>query len=474
MKKRVIGITLILLISITLISFANSGPVYWQGYPSSGIMAIDENSPIVVNREDLVFDFSDYKGNSHTISGKVTATYEMANTTSKPQSVQMAFPIIGALFNFQWDDIAITVDNEILPYDVYFGDVVNSYGNPYKESRDARFEFSDIVKTITTEPYIPINFVDNQRGKLYTIEVRPLMDERINFVLDFSFNSEKTKILTKGFNGYRRNNEKVRLSSWCYKPETLEIFVLGEDIELNISAYSDGELKKKSNQFTYHTLVEGLEIKSYLTDYIKSNALFFEQEVSQSSTSMNYDDQLYKLYAKSLDTYFTRNLGYSSEHDLMAEHHYERFITLVYTVDFIQNSQREVMVSYNTSGTMDKTKTTKPLYSYEYILNPAENWMDFSNLNIKVITPKQAPYIVKSNIEFAKNNDNVYTADLEKLPNHDLTFTLYGDEEIAWVDRVHGSFQRRFGYLTPLVIGGAVLLTILVAVKFVVGKRVGI
>ncbi|HOC09677.1 MAG TPA: hypothetical protein PKN88_09140, partial [Bacillota bacterium] len=47
-----------LIISLSSSAFANSGPTYWQGYPSAGMMAVDGNCPISVVGEDLVFDFS--------------------------------------------------------------------------------------------------------------------------------------------------------------------------------------------------------------------------------------------------------------------------------------------------------------------------------------------------------------------------------------------------------------------------------
>ena len=92
MKKSTLYIILTLVVLyLPAVVMANSGPTYWQGYPSSEIMLVKNNSPITVENEELVFDFSDYKGRSYTVDGKVTATYEMVNPTNKAQSVQMAF-----------------------------------------------------------------------------------------------------------------------------------------------------------------------------------------------------------------------------------------------------------------------------------------------------------------------------------------------------------------------------------------------
>lgn len=270
--KKIITIIMLVLVCFSWPAkiFANSGPVYWQGYPSSEMLSIKKNSPIVIQNENLVFDFSDSRINSHyTISGKVIATYNMFNPTDRPQSVQMAFPFVSSLDSLLSEDISITAGNEALPFKIYAGNVVNSYGNPWQEDKDANFEFASIVNTITGIPYKAETFKENEKGKLYTINVKPTTDQKINFAVDFNFDSEKTKILTRGFNRYQRNGEKTKIAAWCYETENLEILVLGKDVDLTISAFSDGELKEKTDLFTYQITERDLELKTYLMEYIK-------------------------------------------------------------------------------------------------------------------------------------------------------------------------------------------------------------
>lgn len=144
---------------------------------------------------------------------------------------------------------------------------------------------------------------------------------------------------------------------------------------------------------------------------------------------------------------------------------------LVYTVEFPPESQKEVSVSFTATGTMDSRKTVKPLYSFEYILNPAKNWAGFKDLNIEVIPPAAAPYIVQSSTALTKGEDGVYRASLNRLPEEDLSFTLYAFDKITLLDRAYGSVQRRFGYLTPIVLGAALLLIVGIAAAAAVLKR---
>lgn len=445
---------------------ANSGPVYWQGYPSAEIMAVEQNSPIIVEKEHLVFDFSGSDHSDHSISGEVTASYEMRNPTSAPLSVQMAFPFVGSIGSFATEeDIVITAGDSMLPYAVYIGDVVDSYGNPRYEEKESTFNFDSIISSITTAPAQAENFAGDERGKLYIINVKPTSEQRINFAADFTLNHEKTKVLTNGFNRYERDGEKTRIGAWCYEPRTLQILVLGEDMDVRISAYSDGELKEQTDLFDCQVSTREVELKTYLQEFIKQNTRV-------KNIDQHFETQLYNLYAEALDRLFTQNMGFASEDDLLAPEYYKRILTLLYTVEFPPDSKKEVSVSYRTSGTMDKTKTApKPLYSFDYILNPAENWSGFNNLNIKIITPETAPYIVRSSMQLTKEAERTYTAELAGLPGDDLSFTLYEKEQVTLFDQAAGSLHNTFGYFT-LLLFPAVFLFMIMIIIVVVLKRI--
>ena len=454
----------VLIILLSSAAFANSGPTYWQGYPSAGMMAVDGNCPISVVGEDLVFDFSGWRGNDYTITGGVTATYRMVNPTGEAQSVQMAFPFVGSVGSLSADDVTITADGVALPYEVYIGNAVKSYANRDPQTREASLKFENIVNTITGQTYTAENFGKNEKGKLYTIHVEPTAGQAINFAVDFSFNREKTRVLTGGFSRLEWDEQKVRIASWCREARLLEIFVLGEDINLRINAYTDGELTERTGLFSYRVEEDEKEVKTYLLEYVNKYG-------NAERLDMLSDVQLYNLYAKAFDEHLSRHMAIGSEHDIMAVGEQKRIITLVYTVDFPPESQKEVSVGFTAAGTMDSRETRKPLYSFEYILNPASNWAGFKDLNIEVIPPTAAPYVVESSIALAKEEDGVYRAFLDELPEEDLFFTLYAFPRITLLDRAYGSVQRRFGYFTPIVLGAVLPLIVVAAAIGAVLKR---
>lgn len=464
MRKLVNKLIIALLLSSFSLVLANSGPVYWQGYPASDIMTIDRNSPIEVKSENLTFDFSDGNNDSYSVEAIVTAEYEMTNPTNETFFVQMAFPFVERLSNINYEDIEITADRNELTYDVYIGKSINSYKSSYDENKKANFDFDEIINTISNDMYEAKSFSADEKGKLYYFNIKPTSDEGIDFTVDFSYDPEKTNILIKNFNSFSWNDNKVSISSSCNRPQIAEIYVLGEDINFNVKGYTFGSSKKETNLFTYEMLENEVDVKTYLDEYIKS---YYDANFEHIS-----DIQLYNLYARTLDKYFVSNMGFCSEHDIFNESYNERIITLVYTVEFLPSTDQKINVSYITKGTMDRRNTTRPLYSYDYILNPAENWNSFKNLNIRIITPQEAPYIIDSSIKFHKEDGNIYTATLENLPEDDLSFTLYSKEKITLLDKIEGRIHRSFGYFTPIVIVATVAFIIIIPlIAFKIKKK---
>lgn len=453
--------------SFSAVLFANSGPVFWQGYPSSEVMAVAEDSTISVEGENLTFDFSGSEASGYSVNGKVTAVYEMVNPTAEQQSVQMAFPFVGTIDRLSFEDIAVTADNRVLPYVVYPGAVADSHGNPMAETKGISFSFADIVGGITNAPYEAANFKENETGRLYKIDVEPAGDKEINFAVDFTFDNNRTRIITKNFDRYERDGEKTRIAAWCREPKQFEICVLGETIDFGTNAYLDGELAEETDLYTCRVTTEEIELKTYLMNYAG-------MDTGLKNSGRLSAPALYNMYAEVLDRCFTLNAGYSSEYDLMAHRNFERLLTLVYTVEFPPESKKEVSVRYKASGTMDRRETSEPIYSYDYILNPAENWGGFKDLSVKIIPPEEAPYIVRSNIDLVREESGVYTAFLESLPEKDFSFALYEKEEITFLDKVAGSLYSSFGYLYPIVVGFVILLAVIfaaVAAVFIKRRR---
>ncbi|WP_326908711.1 hypothetical protein [Sedimentibacter sp. MB31-C6] len=437
--KRVIKLIIVgLLVFSFAVVFANSGPVYMTGLPSSGVLAVDKNTPIEVKKENLTFDFSGEEEHYAPI-GIVTAEYEMVNPTTDDLSVQMAFPYIGNLGSASNDNIKIIADNEELPYEIYLGETVKSK-NGFKNSEETEenyFDFEEIIDAITNDIYIAENFTENEIGKLYSIKVTPESDEGVEIFVDLTFDHNKTKIFTTGFRGLSRAGEKTIIHGWCREQSTLNIFVLGDDIDFTIEGYTDGTRNEKTSLYKYEISETEEDVKTNLLDNIRKNSYVSYDDIS--------DIQLYNVFAKVLDEQFSNNLGYCSDDEALSYGGTNRMIILFYNVEFPQNSEKTVSVSYQTDGTMDRRKTKEPVYTYDYILNPAKNWNDFKNLNIKIIPPEESPFVVESSIELNKEG-NTYTASIKSLPDDDFSFTIYHRDKVTMMDMVEKEISNVFGF----------------------------
>ncbi|MDR7870360.1 MAG: hypothetical protein RIN55_05840 [Tissierellaceae bacterium] len=444
MIKRILGSLLIIMSIFTSVAHANSGPTYWEGYPSLEILAIQESSPIVVDKEKLTFDFTSDKlkeYNDYSKAGSVTAAYQMSNPTNEKTKVQMAFPIISKASDFYSKDVEIKVNGENLPFKIYIGDNVNDI---IKEGEQERFDFDKIVSSISNSDYIPRNYNLSDKGKLYKFNVQNPNDVGILFQLDFEFHNEKTKIISNGFNSYQTNQDtnKVQIGSYIHNIEDLELLVIGQDIDFNITAYIDQN--ETTDNYSYNLESESIKVRDYLIDY-------FDEYIKTT----NYKDlpyqQLLNLYLRNIDDIYNRQLGYIWADEFFSFDYFDLVFVLIYEVEFIPHETNDVSISYITKGTMDRKNTVDPLYTFEYILNPAEKWADFKDLNIEIIPSVENPYIIESSLELERNKEGLYIGRFESLPENDLTFTLYSKEKVTFMDKVEKFFYNSSYLLFPLL-----------------------
>ena len=321
-----------------------------------------------------------------------------------------------------------------------------------------RSYIDNILKSITDKKYAASNFKGTQIGEFYKFNLSSA-DDTAYFAVSFNFNPEKTKVIFNGYNYFERDGSYIRIGSSISEERPMEIYVMGEDIDFDFKGYTDGRLEEETDNIKYEILTEEKNVEAYLMEHTDSYLKTHGSNIS--------DISLYNLYAQSLDNSLDKNLGICSEEDIISQVSSARIMILVYTVDFPENSKKNVSVRYNTNGTMDKRKTSNPQYTYDYILNPARNWKDFKNLNIKIITPEEAPYIINSSIELKKGENNIYTAYLEKLPEEDFFFTLYPKDKVSLSDRVQGYLNRNFGYFTPIVIALILLLLTILIIRII-------
>ena len=65
------------------------------------------------------------------------------------------------------------------------------------------------------------------------------------------------------------------------------------------------------------------------------------------------------------------------------------------------------------------------IYTYTYLLSPAQTWRDFGTLDIRVNTPY---FITESSLKGFEKGEGGYTLSLDGLPEGELVFVLSADE----------------------------------------------
>ena len=447
MMKKSIILALIFIILISSVSvYANSGPTNWKGAPSSEILTIDENSPIIVENEDLLFDFTKEEHTSYIryiMSGLTKAKYTMSNPSENKQTVQMAFPFLSEVLAFNSEEISIEVDEEQIPYEIYLGDTMLDARRRLGD--DEYLDFSSIVESISSSEYKPKNYDLDQIGTLYTLEVAPSSKDGISIVIDdFTYDRNKTRTMSKGFNGYRYNDgiESIEsMDTWIYEKEELEILVFGDDIEFNIRAYLDGERSEETDDYSLDLSTKEISLRDYLLKEVE----IYEKEIDYLDKLA--DNQIFNIVLKKLDDSIENNVIDHGIDQLFSLDYSDRFFLLIYDVEFGAHSTNDLSVTYISRGDMDMFSTRNPIYTFYYILNPANNWALFKNINIEVRPPAQHPYIIDSSIELERNDHGIYTANLTSLPEGDFTFSLYSKEKVTVWDKIY-EFLRWNSYIS--------------------------
>ncbi len=432
--KRFVHLIIIFIMANAIFVNANSAPSYWEAYPYSEVLAVDKDCPVVVNSEHLTFDFSqDYEyGNNFSPVARVNAGYEMMNPTDGTLYVQMAFPFVASLTDLSVSDIAIRVDDETIPYEIYIdpddADVEGSDGEGFSYGG-----VGDILK----DPIVSEDFDLNNDAKLYRLKVDMDSKEDVDFKINFNVNPQKTRLIVSGFNGGSygySDGEGSSISARISNSEAMEILILGEDFEFTYEVYSNENKKLPKDSYNIDIIQDTADPGEYLSAAIR-------QDIRADISNWISDDQLLAPYVSRIFRE-SRVTGFVMLQDVLAAGFTDRIITLVYSVEFPAQETRRVSVGYLSAGVMDSRETTWPQYSYTYLLSPAQNWADFANLDIEIMTPEEAPYIIKSNLELTADGRNRYTASFDALPKEELSFTLYKNAKATFADKVQKKVSK--------------------------------
>ncbi len=461
-KTRIIFMVILVMVMNSVPVYGNTGPVTWHQYPDISLMTIDEDTPVSVLKENLDFDFSEDLDTGFSLAGKVSARYTMKNMDKENILSKMVFPFIQDSGPRNEELVEVLIDGEPIAYKIYYGKNVEEISSD--GDFNEKVELEDILESITEKPYVPKNYNYQDKGTLYRIHLEAAQVDPINVEGSFTLKNKNSRILCKGNDsyGFDDTTNDIMVGTWTNNEKTiLEIFSFDEDLEIALSGFKYvKDHKKEINDFKFTIEEIEMDLITYYKEFLTTN------EMTYSSFQVPEDKNI---YYEALDQALINERIITQDH-INSYISSPRYVLIAYEVPFEALEERNVEVIYYTMGSMDKTTTVVPTYTYGYFLHPAKYWRDFHNLTITITPSATYPYVLDSNLKLDREGDGTYRGSFETLPKEDFSFMLYEKETITTIDKIKGvaARSRYFFYF----IGVPLLALALVIIVGIVTYRI--
>ncbi len=419
--KKAIILTLILSLLFPLAVQANSAPVIINADPGFAIAPIDATRIAVVS-EYLEFKISE----EHRNQARVTASYEMKNTSAQDVEQVMIFPFITALHQGFGEGVSILVDGEPIEYSSYRLEDIH-YTNHRYGSEGAQLsptetrDIDRIVTMLNQHDYIPQNYRLDQPVTLYRLHL-PVAPDPYQAEVAFKIDPAKHQLMYANFNSvsYSTTNGTGKLATWSSHPaaemvkEQAYIVILGDDQENGVS------IESLTNE---DIMVIESTVEQVLIDFLILETMAINQWVNK--------EELFDYAVKELDKLLRHNHPVFSLTDIYSSYYYNTYLgVFLYSVNFSPNSTSNVTVTYEMQATMDRRNTNEFTNKFLYLLQPAARWLEFGSLEIKIIPSPEQPYIIDSSLPLIKNEgDGTYSNYFSSLPEQEFYFVTYHTDQ---------------------------------------------
>ncbi|OOB77223.1 MAG: hypothetical protein BEN18_10775 [Epulopiscium sp. Nuni2H_MBin001] len=379
----------------TELTFANAAAYQLSAYQNYEVYLVDEDCPIQVLDEHLVFDFS----GEHRF--EATATYQMYNPTNEVLEVNMMFPAIINVRRYlenQDHSVEILVNKEPIAIDLYLGDKMQNT----REIDYWEYRMENILKMISRERqfvdstyihYSVENDMENDMEEMYITIKFANEEEYVHLIADYA---------TTAYVG----DDGVTIILHIYDNEDINFFAAQQLDNIQVT--------NKSGEDITHLITQvPVSYRDILVEQIYN--------LAQIEVSDQLLEELLFLTSQSNEYYFDESNYMSTLQD--------RIVVFDYQVSFEPLETVEVSVRYPI--TLGKnTINSYSVYNIIYFLEPATHWAQFGNLNIDVLVNPAMPYIIDSNIEFNRLSNGNYNYSGSGLPADMLVFTLFEQEDI--------------------------------------------
>jgi hypothetical protein len=455
-EMRRLLLCLLILPALVLPATANSLPAYMYAAPGLEL-AVDRGCPIVVDHEDLVFDFSGGKDGRWSPLAEVKASYTMTNPAGEPVSVTMAFPFVTSFDDPNTGVASVRVDGEEADFKLY-------YGGKVEEDADlSALNWDRVLSNVLLEsPPEP------EDGTLYTIvpDTSALPDNTESIYIRMTFELESGVCYFDGFNGFAVYEDGTReLDDWFYLereaiPPT--VFVSGGNLkDCKVRAY-------KSPNENAEPLSEEqvrLEVQTRTVPFREYAEACWENYASSLTGDRGpLDEKLYWAMLREIDYFLGIYYRAIPVGELISyTRSADRLAMAVYTVDFAPGETRNVTINCALEGVMERPAplSGRAVYTYTYLSNPARAWAEFGTLDVRVIPPEGDMSLSATAPNLKKDENGHYTAKLNGLPEENISFTL--KEPAAGLKEAAEQASRLIWFFMPIIVIAAAVIALIVS-----------
>ena len=474
-KKTLSVILLTLMIlCITITASANSAQQYWHGIDSTGVIVTDGNCPIIVDRELLTFDISDFPSQHYATqeefslySGKVTAEYTFYNPSNMTITATLAFPfgnLPSYASDFEENNYYITINGKEVETKIRHT-LTDKYSS-FEINEDLPL-ISDVY--INNEFYNPNLTVTRYTWSIDSIDTEAKMPVHIAF--DVKKDEQNRVYYFPGQNsGHLQKDGDYRISSFVRGSDTgIELYVLGEPLSTlpDWRFYKDGGAKDGEEikgsltlKYTETMSFENFALQNYVEENEVSKIDWYNAVITDLLSDFKNDDYpivYLDRFQHKFNTYFMRWYQYELTID-PGEYIVNKVEAPIYPA---------INISYVPS-----------IYEYTYLLSPASTWADFGNLEIVINTPN---YLTDCNIDGFKKSEDGYKIVLNNLPKDEkgkykeLTFSLSTEENPTPKSKTPEGILKNITYFLlffmPIILVVATIIAVIIVVVLIIKKN---
>lgn len=417
---RCFSILLLLLMLLSATGFANSAQTWWNGVDGNGAVVLEDESPIVVEREELVFDIQTLPGvyTDDAYTGSVTATYHFYNPADYTVTSKLYFPF-GMLPDYAsgYHDPSsgeYVYEDDSQQYEILVNGEYVEKQVRHSFQRDVYyFDLQKDIKEIqddfvTDEFYGPDLEVTKY---VYTLRGLDPNYDHGEAVVTMPDPGDEMRVMFSGINGMQHTDEGgYRFSAWVFNGESIAVYAIGGMLDpLSWSVHENGledapeiggkvELTETETMTFKDLAMEGWSEDSGVLEHDWYNASISALKASEFGEGFVSLDEMG--YFDRLSTYLMR--------------WYEYEITLGPGERMLNEVTAPIYPDIDGQWKPEK-------YEFTYLLSPASTWKEFGPIDVTVQTPFamiDTPYEDFQQLEFG------YVLHLDGLPEGEMVFTL--------------------------------------------------